>query len=549
MNGKIYSKILTGALCAVLSAGAAYAETTVSVTYQSEIGKLKARLETDRPERGATAAVYDSKNNKYWVLTEFYRQSKDEFSYTGSLDPDMPSGEYMLTVTIGGEKATGIFEYINEKTATSAMEKVNAATKQNFAETIRSDGVYDNLAINLDEFNAYADDLTELYFLYKAQYVTAANPKGDLTVAEFSALYGKCRILCSMKGKTEPAAGQILKEKADAIDFDYAKFLKLSEEEQKEILGRFIKCSYDRPTLSKQYEIWFALADVNKKRANSVSVYAQAVESYAELFGLDLTAYNKLSNKDEVMKKVMAQDYDSPEALQSAIATYTKSVGKTGSSTGGSSSGGGGNSNGSSGSGIGSGGNTGSDIYVNSTSFTDVSASHWSATAVEAMFKRGVVSGMGDGSFMPDKPVTRAEFAKMLISALFAQTPAAGDAGFADVAADAWYASCINTAFELGIVSGVDASHFAPNAQISRQDMAVMLSRALEKINLRPAAQQKIFSDDAEIAQYAREAVALLGGAGILNGMGDNKFEPQGVLSRAQAVCAIYKTLEIIGRL
>ena len=76
-----------------------------------------------------------------------------------------------------------------------------------------------------------------------------------------------------------------------------------------------------------------------------------------------------------------------------------------------------------------------------------------------------------------------------------------------------------------------------------------MLSRALEKINLRPAAQQKSFSDDAEIAQYAREAVALLGGAGILNGMGDNKFEPQGVLSRAQAVCAIYKTLEIIGRL
>lgn len=548
MNGKIYSKILTVALCAALSAGVVHAETTVSVTYQSETGKLKARIETDRPERGATAAVYDSKNNKYWVLSEFYRQSKDEFSYTGSLDPDMPSGEYTLTVTIGGEKASGTFGYINEKTATSAMEKVNAATKQNFAETIRSEGVYDNLAINLDEFNAYADELTELYFLYKAQYVTSANPKGDLTVAEFSAIYEKCRILCSMKGKTKDAAEQILREKAEAIDFDYAEFSELSEEEQKEILDRFIKCSYDRPTLSEQYKVWFALADVNKKRANSVSVYAQTVESYAELFGLDLSAYKKLSNKDDVMKKVMAQAYDTPEALQSAIESYTKSIGKTG-PTGGGGSSGGGSSSGSSGSGIGIGGNTGSDIYVNSTRFTDVSASHWSAAAIEAMFKKGVVSGMGDGSFMPDKPVTRAEFAKMLISAIFSQTPAAGDAGFADVAADAWYASCVNTAFELGIVSGVDASHFAPDAQISRQDMAVMLERALEKINFRPAAQQKSFSDDAEIAQYAREAVALLGGAGILNGMGDNKFEPQGVLSRAQAVCAIYKTLEIIGRL
>lgn len=549
MGREIYLKCLRTASCAavlmILALVPASAKTIVGVVYQAETESIKAVLNTDRPERAAVASVYDSTNDRYWVLSEFERTSAEEFTYTCALNPGMPSGEYTLEVTVGGEKASDVFIHINKETATDAMAKVNAATEGSFADTIRSDGVCSNLAINLNDFNSYADMLTHLYFLYKPQYITSQNPKGDLTVSEFSKMYSRCLALCRLKGKNGVQIEEYLKEKHDNVDFDYAAFYVLPETARTEILNRFSGGVYAEPSLEKQYEVWFALADINLKRENSVAVYEEAItKTYSSLLALDLTKYNSLSNKDEVIKKLMKQSFDTIDALKTAFAAAVKTAGGSGGG------GGGGSSSGSS-----VGGNSGANIYLNNTdadtlsAFSDVATGHWCAKPIEIMFNKGIVSGVGNGRFMPDRAVTRAEFAKMLVSALYPGYQPQGKASFDDVSESDWYNLCVNAAYELGIVSGVSETSFMPDAQISRQDMAVMLLRALDKNGIAPAAEKKEFSDDDEISEYAKQAVAALGGASILNGMGENMFEPRAVLSRAQAVQALYKAMELAGRL
>lgn len=108
---------------------------------------------------------------------------------------------------------------------------------------------------------------------------------------------------------------------------------------------------------------------------------------------------------------------------------------------------------------------------------------------------------------------------------------------FDDVASGDWYADYVEKAAASGIVRG-SGSLFYPNDTITRQDAAVILYRLLsESVTFMESAS---FSDDEQISGYAREAVAGLAGAKIINGMSDGSFQPKGLLTRAQAAALIY---------
>ena len=83
-----------------------------------------------------------------------------------------------------------------------------------------------------------------------------------------------------------------------------------------------------------------------------------------------------------------------------------------------------------------------------------------------------------------------------------------------------------------------------PHSKITRQDMAVILCRALEKKNINLIAGEVVFSDESEISEYAKPAVVKLASSGILKGMSDGSFAPIGVLTRAQAAKAIDEALK-----
>lgn len=160
------------------------------------------------------------------------------------------------------------------------------------------------------------------------------------------------------------------------------------------------------------------------------------------------------------------------------------------------------------------------------------------------MAARQIALGVGGAQFAPEQKVTRAEFAALLVRALGLK--AAGAAPFADVDASKWYAGPIAAALEAGIVSGITGSEFAPDAEINREEMAVMVMRALALRTGESASGTgpAEFADRNEIGGWARDAVDAAFGKGILKGLGDGRFAPKAPTSRAKSIQAVAALLE-----
>ncbi len=141
--------------------------------------------------------------------------------------------------------------------------------------------------------------------------------------------------------------------------------------------------------------------------------------------------------------------------------------------------------------------------------------------------------------FAPDWPFTRAEFIGMLVRALDIQ--AAGRANFDDVRSSDRYAAAIAAASAAGIVYGRDGSHFAPNAAITREEMAAVLVRAYEYSTgtTTPAASGPAYADQADVSGWAKEAVSAAKSLGFMGDRGNNMFDPQDAASREEGANGI----------
>ena len=155
------------------------------------------------------------------------------------------------------------------------------------------------------------------------------------------------------------------------------------------------------------------------------------------------------------------------------------------------------------------------------TTFSDVKY-HANKAAIEALASRTIINGMGDGTFAPDKNMTRAEFATITVKAL-GLTPKANGV-FADVAAGAWYAPYVGTANTYGIVNGVGGGKFNPSGTITRQEAATMVARAAKLCGMdtdySTAAARDVlaqFGDYPKTADWARAPLAFCYDNGILD--------------------------------
>ncbi len=174
--------------------------------------------------------------------------------------------------------------------------------------------------------------------------------------------------------------------------------------------------------------------------------------------------------------------------------------------------------------------------------FTDVTKNHWAYEAIESLAEKKIASGDGTGNFNPDANVKREEFAK-LIAAAFGFEKASEDVSFADAPEGAWYKEYVENLASNGVIKGIDENNFGAGINITRQDMAVIILRAAQAkgIDLTPVREYVGFDDEADIADYAKEAVKTLYEAGIINGRGDS-FEPNENASRAESVYIIFKS-------
>ncbi|AFH59461.2 S-layer homology domain-containing protein [Paenibacillus caseinilyticus] len=177
---------------------------------------------------------------------------------------------------------------------------------------------------------------------------------------------------------------------------------------------------------------------------------------------------------------------------------------------------------------------------------------HWASSDVGWMARRLLVSGAAPGAFHPDHSVSRAEFAALLVRALDLKAVATvGYQGFSDVPEEAWYAADVRRAAEAGLLQGVADNRFAPDALITREQMAVLIWRA--NVYLREAAGEqagaghalKQFKDQGSISSWAEAAAAAALEAGLIQGTAADTFDPQGSATRAQAAVMMKRLLQL----
>jgi len=170
--------------------------------------------------------------------------------------------------------------------------------------------------------------------------------------------------------------------------------------------------------------------------------------------------------------------------------------------------------------------------------FSDVNPDDWFYEDVMSLSESEIISGNGDGTFLPYSNVTREQFVKMLIIASGIDADEAENV-FRDVPSDAWYTPYVLKARGYGIINGISDTEFGIGTHITRQDVAVMLSRAIQKLNMSVVESDvPSFEDGYKASDYAKDSIEYVKSIGLMKGF-DNEFRPLDKLTRAEAATII----------
>ncbi|TNJ60683.1 S-layer homology domain-containing protein, partial [Paenibacillus hemerocallicola] len=168
---------------------------------------------------------------------------------------------------------------------------------------------------------------------------------------------------------------------------------------------------------------------------------------------------------------------------------------------------------------------------------TDI-AGHWAESAIREGVAKGVLEGYPDGTFCPDRPVSRAEFT-LLLQRIMAW-PNGGRLSFQDTNdIPSWAADAIAAAVQARAVSGYPDDTFRPNANINRTEMVVLIAKAA---GLRTSeAKEAAYADADEIAGWSRPFIVAAHEAGLIEGQSGNLFQPLASATRAEAIVLLLR--------
>ena len=146
------------------------------------------------------------------------------------------------------------------------------------------------------------------------------------------------------------------------------------------------------------------------------------------------------------------------------------------------------------------------------------------------------MKGDQEGTFRPEDQLTRGEMVQTLANFSKADLTAYADkdSGFTDVSKTAWYAPVVAWAVDQGLVNGMGDGSFAPETPISRQHLCTVMARYLRKLGFESKTAVKAFDDDDLMEDTSRDDIYFCAGLGLVNGVGNNLFDPQSNATRAE---------------
>ncbi|TCZ72149.1 hypothetical protein E0485_22400 [Paenibacillus albiflavus] len=177
----------------------------------------------------------------------------------------------------------------------------------------------------------------------------------------------------------------------------------------------------------------------------------------------------------------------------------------------------------------------------NQVAFSDT-RTHWARQTIDKLARLSVIMGYGDGSFRPDQPISRAEFASVL-ARLFVFTPTqASTVPFVDLQGH-WAEESIANLARHGIVAGYGDGSFRPDATITREEMIAMMMRLVDEAALSQTDYAN-FKDMADAGKYAQQSIIVAAQAGLIQGY-NGYLQPKGKATRAETVTMLWKLLTL----
>lgn len=466
------------------------------------------------------------------------------FAYT--LPENAEYGEYTATAALQGQKslAGAKLYYASEDAVAQALQAV-AEAKQTGASAQLLAG-QDALGIRdvLKVLNTYTGGIS-LAEKFVKNYVfdgkTAAQFRSDLENSVLPSM---------MAYTTQENLAEIFSDYNRFMDtgFDTGKMTK----EEKQVFARIIVSEQKNSPreFAEFYHMAELLTALNLMPWNDMEAF---FEENHEVLGVNLDGtFGELQSPEMVYKSLSKQELYSKKALAEAFSKAVDEQYRAENSGqenrpggGGSGSGGGGSRPGGGGSGNGvTQGYLPNELQNQPTappeekfSFEDLSEASWAKIYIEELVKAQVISKAPDRRFRPNDAVTREEFVKLLVLAV-GESPVQGASSFDDVQEEMWYTPYINAAQQRGFVQGKGQS-FGVGEQISRQDMAVMIFRAMENLP-ESGEQEPVFRDQTQISPYAVDAVLQLSKAQWIHGYEDGNFVPFGTATRAESAKLIF---------
>ncbi|QGQ94686.1 carbohydrate-binding protein [Paenibacillus psychroresistens] len=191
-------------------------------------------------------------------------------------------------------------------------------------------------------------------------------------------------------------------------------------------------------------------------------------------------------------------------------------------------------------------GNSTYAILTGAKSFADIQG-HWAQDSIETMASRLLVNGQTDTSFAPNKSVTRAEFTNQLVRAL-GLSDRTSVIKFADVTEASWFAEGVAVAASIGLVNGYEDGTFRPNNSISREEIAVLLSRAIVFAQKQVAIGGDLseYKDASSVASWSLASMQSAVKAGFIQGDQAHRLLPSAQATRAEATVMLARLLRYV---
>lgn len=568
-NIKKAAVIITAAIMMLLTGIVANAEawenTEASVDYDSNIvtvsGMLPIKEEADISviilNPGYSAADIASQGFAKVVNYSNQITSEADGSFSFSYKQSGADGEYKIIMTVKAynltdneesflatSKQSEILSEINSAKAEKSEKKMEEALAKamsimtlgckDYDEFIASGGNNAEVCKNLAEdaavqsIDAFKEQIKKSVMLVKLNNASAENVE---TIIDYYAEY---------IGIKDSTAYTTYKEKTN----DAAKT---------RIAQMFVQKTFDVNTDVKAFFIETVITQAVNEAASRLSSgdIKTVLTDNAAAIGINLSSLSGLNYPDEVYKTLISSTYNTLEELKKAFndaVTKQRAAEEKKNSSPGGNGGGGSGSSGSKDSG--SLPPTDSNIISNNgkTVFSDMAGYEWAETAVNELYKRNAINGRDNTHFAPADSVTREEFSKMLAYAMKLTTAETAEE-FADVKNNEWYYTPVMALAAKNIVNGIGNGLFGVGSNISREDTAVMVYRAVEYFGKDISVSGKAsFTDFKKVSEYARNAVSYLESVKIVNGMNDGTFAPKEKINRAQAAVIIYNMLVFCGR-